>query len=62
MDENSPRLRTSALVHVGYQRATAGCRPTVAVFLKGIADPRGWLEQRLGPLAWFEWEKKHEAM
>jgi hypothetical protein len=39
-----------------YQRAAAGCKPTDAVFLKGVADPRGWLEERLLPLAYFELE------
>jgi hypothetical protein len=51
-----------ALLRVSYQRAGAGCKPTVAVFLRGVADPRKWLEERLGPLAWFEMEGKNEAM
>jgi hypothetical protein len=46
-----------ALVLSGYQRAAAGCKPTVAVFLREVADPRGWLEERLGPLAWFRIEE-----
>lgn len=45
-------------VRAFYQRAGAGCKPTDAVFLKGVADPRGWLEERLGPLAWFEMRQK----
>ena len=48
---------TPALTRVFYQRAGAGCKPTDAMFLKGIVDPRGWLEERLGPLAYFEIEK-----
>ena len=44
-------------VRVFYQRAGAGCKRVDAVFLKGIANPRGWLEERLGPLAYFEIEK-----
>jgi hypothetical protein len=32
------------------------------MFLKEIAGARGWLEERLGPLAWFEQEKHNEAM
>jgi len=51
-----------ALLRVGYQRAAAGCKPTVAVFLRGVAEPQRWMEERLGPLAWFEMEDKNEAM
>jgi putative DNA primase/helicase len=42
------------LVRVFYQRKIAGCKPTEAIFLRGAADPRAWLEERLGPLAYFE--------
>jgi hypothetical protein len=42
------------LVSVIYRRQGSGCKPARAVFLKEVADPRGWLEQRLGPLAHFE--------
>jgi len=48
------KVSSPALVRVIYQRNTAGCRPTEAIFLRGISDPRGWLEERLGPLAYFE--------
>jgi hypothetical protein len=43
-------------VRVFYQCAGAGRKPSDAVVLKGIADPRGWLEERLGPLAHFDVE------
>ena len=52
MNEANP-----AFIRVFYQRAGAGCKRADAVFLKGIADPRSWLEERLGPLAYFEIEK-----
>jgi len=58
------KLRRSG-VRVFYQRAGAGRKPTDAMFLKGVADPRGWLEERLGPLAWFkvqQEEGKDEAV
>jgi hypothetical protein len=43
-----------------YQRAGAGCKPAVAVFLRGFRDPRGFLEEKLGPLEWF-FEIKEDA-
>jgi hypothetical protein len=49
MNEANP-----AFIRVFYQCAGAGRKPTDAVFLKGVVDPRGWLEERLGPLTWFE--------
>jgi hypothetical protein len=52
---------TPALMRVVYQRAAAGCKPTAAMFLRGVSDPRGWLEEKLGRLAWFEvvgWEDR----
>jgi hypothetical protein len=55
-------MNGAALRRAFYQRAGAGCKPTDAMFLKGVADPRGWLEERLGPLVWFEMEDKNEAM
>jgi hypothetical protein len=36
-----------------YLRAGAGCKPAVAVFLRPFHDPRGFIEEKLGPLAWF---------
>jgi hypothetical protein len=42
------------LIRVTYERAGAGCKPAEAVFMKEVSDPRGWLEARLGPLAWCE--------
>jgi hypothetical protein len=53
-DVPTPHVLKSPLVRVTYQRRGGGCKPTRAVFLKGVGDPRGWLEQRLGPLASFE--------
>ena len=49
---------TPALTRVFYQRAGAGCKPTDAMFLKGVTDPRGWLEERLGPLTWFAMQQE----
>ena len=43
-------------VRVFYRRDSPGCKVAEAVFLRGVADPRGWLEARLGPLAHFEIE------
>jgi hypothetical protein len=40
-----------AVVKVTYQRRGRGCLPARAALLSDIIDPRGWLEQRLGPLA-----------
>jgi hypothetical protein len=34
------RRRSPALVRVIYQRNTTGCKPTEAIFLRGISDPR----------------------
>ena len=31
-------------------------------FLRGVANPRGWLEERLGPLAYFEVEAEAAAV
>ena len=56
---------TPPIFRVIYQRAAAGCKPTEAIFLSGFPDPQKWLEERLGPLAWFEvvgWGEKNEAM
>jgi hypothetical protein len=50
---------TPALYRVLYQRAGAGCKPTVAVFLRGGPDPGVWLEERLGPLSW-SWVVREE--
>jgi hypothetical protein len=48
------RPPSPALVRAIYQRNTTGCKPTEAIFLRGISDPHNWLEERLGPLAYFE--------
>jgi hypothetical protein len=37
-----------------YQRAASGCKSTDALFLTGFPNPRGWLEEKLGPLLRFE--------
>ena len=63
----APRMNEAnpAFIRVFYQRAGAGCKPTDAMFLKGVANPRGWLEERLGALAWFkvqQEEGKDEAV
>jgi hypothetical protein len=46
---NLPLLRRAV-----YQRAGSGRSPGRALFLTDIADPRAWLEERLGPLSRFE--------
>ena len=46
----TPPILKSPLVRVTYQRQGSGCKPARAVFLREVADPRDWLEQRLGPL------------
>jgi hypothetical protein len=51
-----PIGETHSLRRVTYQRHGRGQRPARACFLADIADPRGWLEERLGPLVWFEAE------
>ena len=48
------KTHTPPFFRVIYQRAASGCKPAAAVFLSGIVDPRGWLEDRLGALANFE--------
>ena len=54
---NTPPLQEPAR-EVFYRRAAAGCKTTRAIFLAGpaAADPRQWLEDRLGPLAEFREE------
>jgi putative DNA primase/helicase len=47
---------TPSLRQVTYQRIGERRRPARACFLADIADPRAWLEDRLGPLARFEVE------
>ena len=49
-----PIRKTHSPRQFTYQRRGRGQRPTRACFLADIADPRGWLEARLGPLASFE--------
>jgi hypothetical protein len=53
----TPRTILPSARRFTYQRAGAGYKPAEAVFLRGAADPRGWLEERLGPLAYFEIEE-----
>ena len=50
------RVSTPPIFRAFYQRAAPGCKPTEAIFLSGAADSRAWLEERLGPLAYFEVE------
>jgi hypothetical protein len=52
--ENVPLPRITSTVT--YQRRGRGPRPARACFLADIADPRAWLEERLGPLVRFEAE------
>ena len=42
------------IFRVIYRREGVGCKLAEAVFLQEVTDPRGWLEARLGPLAYFE--------
>jgi putative DNA primase/helicase len=42
------------LVKVTYKRAGPGYATSRAVFMADVADPRGWLVERLGPIASFE--------
>jgi len=48
------------VTRVIYQRAAAGCKRATAVFLTEVGDPRAWLEERLGALAYFEIVEREE--
>ena len=52
-------LRFYHLCKFTYQREGAGYKPAEAVFFREVADPRGWLEERLGPLAYLRWWIDH---
>ena len=44
------------LLDIRYHRTGAGRRPARAVSLRDLAATRAWLDEKLGPLAWFEVE------
>jgi hypothetical protein len=48
------------VTRVVYQRAAAGCKRCIAMFLTGVGDPRGWLEERLGARTYFEIVEREE--
>ena len=50
------KVSSAALKRVRYHRAGQGTSTSRAIFLSDVADPRLWLETKLGSLASFDQE------
>ncbi len=50
-------LPTPPTRRVNYRLEGSGQKPTRAIFASDLPNPRAWFEQRLGPIAYFEFER-----